>query len=132
MHLGSLWTDTGHHVLDDMVLSGRIHALKDEQEGIPVMGVQQFLQLFQAAETALQMLRRRIFVGEWSGIGRRASPQHMTIAGPDTKMVNTHDSLPFCRRSLLVRRQAASANRESPAYPGRTGGCTARARPDAR
>ena len=42
-HLAALRIDPGHHVLDGAVLSGGIHRLKDQQDGVAVGGVEQLL-----------------------------------------------------------------------------------------
>ena len=36
----ALGVDAGHHVLDAAILSGGIHGLKDDEESIPVRGVE--------------------------------------------------------------------------------------------
>ncbi len=43
-NLAALRVDPGHHVLDGAVLSGRIHGLEYQQDGMAVGGVQQLLQ----------------------------------------------------------------------------------------
>ena len=42
-HLAALRIDPGHHVLDGAVFSGRIHGLKDQQDGIAVGCVEKLL-----------------------------------------------------------------------------------------
>jgi len=36
--------DAGHYVLDATVLSGGIHGLKDDEQSVPVGGIEQLLQ----------------------------------------------------------------------------------------
>src|ERR1043165_3768319 len=45
--LAALRIDAGHHVLDGTVLSCGIHSLKDDQESIAVVSIEQVLQLAQ-------------------------------------------------------------------------------------
>ena len=42
-HLAALWIDPGHHVLDGAVLSRGVHRLKDQQDGMPVGGIEKLL-----------------------------------------------------------------------------------------
>jgi len=42
-YLAALWIDSGHHVLDGAIFSGRIHRLKDQQDGIAVGCVEKLL-----------------------------------------------------------------------------------------
>jgi hypothetical protein len=39
-NLAALGIDAGHDVTDGAVLSGRVHCLKDQQEGIAIGGVE--------------------------------------------------------------------------------------------
>src|SRR6267378_6542722 len=63
-YLAALRIDAGHHVFDDAVLAGRVHALEDEQESVPVGRVQQALQRAQLlallGEALLVLLVRRV------------------------------------------------------------------------
>ena len=43
MHLARLRVQAGHHVFDRAVLAARIHGLKNEQQGIAGVGIQQVL-----------------------------------------------------------------------------------------
>jgi hypothetical protein len=41
--VAALWIDSGHDVLEDTVLAGRVHGLEDEEHCVPIVGVQQVL-----------------------------------------------------------------------------------------
>ena len=42
-HLAALRIDPGHHVLDGAIFSGRIHRLKDQQNGMAIGRVEKLL-----------------------------------------------------------------------------------------
>src|SRR5580698_8893793 len=44
-HLASLWIDPGHHMPDRTIFPGRVHRLKDQQDGVTVGCIMQPLQL---------------------------------------------------------------------------------------
>src|SRR6478752_962773 len=41
--IAALRVDAGHHVLDAAVFSGGIHGLEDDEQGMPIGGVEQLL-----------------------------------------------------------------------------------------
>ena len=43
-YLAALWVNPRHHMLDGTIFSGRVHRLKDQQDGIAVGCVEKFLQ----------------------------------------------------------------------------------------
>ena len=55
-HLAALRIDPGHHVLDGAVFSGRIHRLKDQQDGMAVGGVEKLLLRAQLRDVVFQKL----------------------------------------------------------------------------
>ena len=50
MHLAALRIDAGHHVFDDAVLAGGVHALKHQQHGPLAMGIEPLLQVNEAGD----------------------------------------------------------------------------------
>ena len=54
VHLGPLWIEAGHHVLNHAVLSGRIHRLDDDQYAIVVLRVKLSLQIPHCQDVLLQ------------------------------------------------------------------------------
>ena len=55
-HLAALRIDAGHHVLDGAILSGRIHRLKDQQDGIAVGCVEKLLLRTELRDVLFQQL----------------------------------------------------------------------------
>jgi hypothetical protein len=53
-YLAALGIDAGHHVLDDTILSRRIHRLEDQQDRIAVSCVEDLLQRTQLCDVVLQ------------------------------------------------------------------------------
>ena len=62
MHLHALRVDAGHHVFDHMILSGGVHALKDQEQGVPILGVEPILQFLEPLEAPLPMTAERFFL----------------------------------------------------------------------
>jgi hypothetical protein len=60
--LAALRVDAGHHVIDDAVLAGRIHALKDHQHGPAILGPQALLQLGKPRRAAGEQLLGLVLV----------------------------------------------------------------------
>ncbi len=58
--LAALRVDAGHDVLDHAVLAGRVHRLKDQQQGVPVVRVEQILALGELPDVCLK--QRPIFL----------------------------------------------------------------------
>lgn len=55
-HLAALRIDAGHDVADGTVLTGRVHSLEDQQQGVAVVGIKQTLQLAEPARFGGQHL----------------------------------------------------------------------------
>jgi hypothetical protein len=53
-NLAALGIDAGHHMLDGAILARGIHPLKNNQEGIPVVGIKEPLLPAQFADVLLQ------------------------------------------------------------------------------
>ena len=60
-YLAALRIDPGHHVLDGAVLSGRIHGLKDQQDGMAVGRVEKLLLRAQLRDVVSQKLLVLLF-----------------------------------------------------------------------
>src|ERR1700722_6543110 len=58
IYLSSLGVDSGHDVLDDAVFSGRIHGLKNQQQGPGILRVELVLQICGTGNSLLQSLIR--------------------------------------------------------------------------
>ncbi len=57
-HVAALRIDPGHDVLDRAVLARRVHALEDQQERPPVLGVERLLHVAQQLGASRQKLER--------------------------------------------------------------------------
>ena len=56
INLAALGIYAGHHMLDHAVFAGRVHSLKNEQQGVAVAGVEQRLQFAQLFHVVPQQL----------------------------------------------------------------------------
>src|SRR6185437_7778634 len=54
--LATLWINAGHHMADRAVLSRCIHGLKDQQNSVPIVGVEKLLLRVQLRDVVLQKL----------------------------------------------------------------------------
>jgi len=86
-YLAALGVDTGHHVLDGPIFSGRVHPLEDQQHSKAVGGIEKLLQHAQLCN----MLRLKLaivlhrFVHRLHGC--RPFPRLDLVALPDAKIV---------------------------------------------
>ena len=55
-YLAALWIDAGHHVPDGAIFSGRIHRLKDQQDGMAVGCIEKLLLRAQLRDMFCQQL----------------------------------------------------------------------------
>ena len=68
-NLAALRIDSGHHVLDGAVFSGRIHGLKDQQQAPAVVGVELVLQFGHAGHALGQELFGVLLGVQLGGVG---------------------------------------------------------------
>src|SRR6516164_6826002 len=109
MHLRALRSYTRHHVFDDVVLTRRVHPLKDQQQGVAVVRVEQVLLLLQTLEAHLSMAERFVFVLEGAGEVRRMPLDGAFIVRPDAKAVDIHGASVWAVR-LRAARYGATAS----------------------
>ena len=80
MHLAALRIDAGHHVLDDAVLAGGVHALQHDEHGPPPVRVEPLLHFLEPADAAGENLLHLIdFGGETEGL------RGVVIGEPETR-----------------------------------------------
>src|ERR1700692_2229698 len=67
-HIAALRIDSGHHMTDQSVFSGRVHALNDHQHSPAVLRVEFLLQMSQRLDTVLQQAMSVLFVLHAAGV----------------------------------------------------------------
>ena len=70
VHLAALRVDAGHHMLDGPILAGGVHGLKDEQQRVGILGVEDVLILGQLGDVSRQLLAGVLLVLETGGKSR--------------------------------------------------------------
>src|SRR6266550_7385644 len=88
-------------MLDGAVLSGRIHALKDQQQRARVLRVEQFEALFEVQDAPLELLLCGIFVSKWGGVAGTMTGKRGAVARSDSVLVDVHRGLVSCTRAPL-------------------------------
>jgi hypothetical protein len=83
-----LRADAGHHVFDDAVLPRGVHALKDQEQGIAVLGVEELLKLGQAFESLVEMLLCLLLGVERVDLIGRMPIEGVAIVWTDTKAIS--------------------------------------------
>ena len=87
---GALRAHTGHHVLDHVIFSSGIHALKHQQQRVAIVSVQQLLQRFESLEALLHVGEGIPLAGEWPGVIRTTPRKRRLIVGADPEPIDVH------------------------------------------
>jgi hypothetical protein len=75
---------------DRRVLTGRIHALKDQKQRVSILRVQPFLECVETREALLQVRSRFVFIAEWPRVVRIVALQSGSIARPNAESLDAH------------------------------------------
>src|SRR5262252_7779213 len=121
MHLRALRIDARHHVFDDVVLTRRVHPLKDQQQSVAVVRVEQVLLLLQMLEAHLSMAERFVFVLEGAREVRRMPLDGAFIVRPDAKAVDIHGASVWAVASALRATARQPQYSESAGWAGEAG-----------
>ena len=107
MDLAALRIEARHHVLDDAVLAGRVHALEDDQQGPAVLGKQLLLHRGEMAQPAGEhVLGGGLAYVEAAGVRRvdirQVEPVHLLDAKVLDKLGEVHSlrSVVSCNPTL--------------------------------
>ena len=103
--LGALRIQAAHHMFDRAVFAGRVHGLKNDQHGPPILGVEPFLQLREPLDAALETAGDPALVLERRGVAGAVPAQVHLFAGPHAKAIRVHKapsrgSIADCRHRL--------------------------------
>src|SRR5580700_2640503 len=66
--LATLRVHAGHDVLDGSIFSGRVHALKDEQQCGAILGVELVLKLRHGRDATLENFSCLLLRAQWPGV----------------------------------------------------------------